>query len=353
MVRLPGDPPGLDFGRQRFVATGTPGGGIYTWPSPAETDKVRHPLASAPGNVDRAVYDGTEGDSGIIRVEYTCQGVIARAQVEVPVDRKLCSEVRWQPFGGNVTPGQPLKRCQHPGRYHNDSDYGGRCEDCSGGASGTRRDVYHEVPRVHDSHDCQRRVINLGNELIRYIRTSHVEQPWVEGVDQEKFFLSHQARVSQGKMIGVLVGSNVNGVHVLRAISGMRQVFLRSERVNPYWSPPLHRHHTIPSATRGGRYYPEANPQGATAGDWATFGKCAATALLSHALALGLEVHCMAEAFIFPGNQHSRRDADSTDIVPSCHNCRRYLGRMLCEYGGGPRTNAYTSVPVPPNRGLS
>ena len=155
-------------------------------------------------------------------------------------------------------------------------------------------------------------------------------------------------------MFGVLRGvdSAANQVR-LRAISGVFTLLgVNSARPNTYWSPGLNPTHTIHSATRGSRVYPlapAANPVGGT------FGSCAASKLLTHALHLGLSINSMAEMWV-GAPQGVRTDGQ---LQASCDNCRRYLGEMLCEYGPLARSDAYPAggvVPdpngMPPNFGF-
>ncbi len=158
----------------------------------------------------------------------------------------------------------------------------------------------------------------------------------------------------RGRMFGVLRGvdSAANQVR-LRAISGVFTLLgVNSARPNTYWSPGLNPTHTIHSATRGSRVYPlapAANPVGGT------FGSCAASKLLTHALHLGLSINSMAEMWV-GAPQGVRTDGQ---LQASCDNCRRYLGEMLCEYGPLARSDAYPAggvVPdpngMPPNFGF-
>ncbi|MGD0363945.1 MAG: hypothetical protein ABSC93_23935 [Bryobacteraceae bacterium] len=152
---------------------------------------------------------------------------------------------------------------------------------------------------------------------------------------------------ARGRMFGVLRGVDSAGNPVrLRAISGVFTLLgANSARPNTYWSPGLNPTNTIHSATRGSRVYPVApalNPVGGT------FGSCAASKLLTHALHLGLSVSSMAEMWV-GAPQGVRTDGQ---LQASCNNCRRYLGEMLCEAGGAARSDAYPAGGLPDPNGM-
>ncbi|APR81034.1 Hypothetical protein A7982_06381 [Minicystis rosea] len=153
-----------------------------------------------------------------------------------------------------------------------------------------------------------------------------------------------------GKMIGVLIARDQAGLtYQLRGVSGS---FPGNDgrpdhgpnygAPNVYWSRKLSQHWVIPSASRGSRTYNAYN------GDDTSFGRCAATHILSHALHLGLEIVSMAEIWI-GATMNNRQDGQ---LQASCDHCRVYFEHMLCDAGGGARTNPYVNAPALPNRGL-
>ncbi|MFN7995750.1 MAG: hypothetical protein U0Q18_19220 [Bryobacteraceae bacterium] len=181
--------------------------------------------------------------------------------------------------------------------------------------------------------------------------------PWLSSVGGNRInfgVLQLAGPNTRGRMFGVLRGRDAAGNLIrLRGISGVFSLLAgTSARPNSYWSPAVNPTHTIHSATRTSRAYPvapAANPVGGT------FGSCAASKLLTHALHLGLAIDSMAEMWI-GATQNGRIDGQ---LQASCNNCRRYLGEMLCEYGAAARSDAYPAggvVPdpngAPPNRGF-
>ena len=91
----------------------------------------------------------------------------------------------------------------------------------------------------------------------------------------------------------------------------------------------------IPSFVGAAVTYQAAQEPFATGiGDgWSKFGKCAATALLGTAKTQTLKNLEMAEVWLEMRDRLSKKGYQHKYEIGSCEQCRRYLGRMLCEVG--------------------
>jgi hypothetical protein len=136
-------------------------------------------------------------------------------------------------------------------------------------------------------------------------------------------------------MLGVLRGTHATrGTVTLYALSGEKQA-------TAAWAAPIDLQEvggvrTIPNFKDPATGYDNAsNPFSTGIGDsFYKFGKCAATTLLGNALALNLKDIEMAEVWL-EMRDPAPTDADYPHLneIGSCEQCRRYLGRMLCEAG--------------------
>lgn len=369
--------------------------------------RVRFQGNVLPGNNAQATVETrAAGAAARFRVRYALLGQTAQAQALVE-QVGHCSQVLWNPavhppVGGAAHVGpQAIAACPDeaaPQRPHgagggaltglvrvapqralritpvaaNAHHHGGVCPVCSAAQHGQ---IYHWIEPDGAGNAAAAAALELRNQIHLCLQrwngaggnTAHrrgnvdawaAHAPrgwhWLVGIDYDAFRLPPMwsPRDPRPKMFGVLLGQNQAGQQVkLRAISGSFP-FRNTEQPNHYWSPGLPNVLSIPSATRGARNYP-AYPAANFVGQ--TFGTCAASKLLSHALRLGLEIESMAEIWIGE-TAFGRQDAA---LQASCDGCRRYIGEMLCESGPNARTDAHAGaggggphVGVPPNRGL-
>ena len=404
---------GHGWNRQRGAtlqldAVGLPadGRGQYDWHA-YHAGRVRFQGGNPPGNNAQATVETRDrGNPAGFRVRYTLLGVTAEARGLVE-QMAHCSQIQWTPAvnppvaganavvaqaaaacpdeaarqrphgaaGGALTglvrvlPQRALRRTPAADHPHH---HGGVCPRCSQAQHGL---VYHWIDPDNAGNGAALAALELRNQIHQCVArwdgaggntanrrgnvNAWVQQlargwNWLVNVDFDAFRLPPMwsPRDARPKMFGVLLGTNQAGQQVkLRAISGSFP-YRNTEQPNQYWSPGLPNRLQIPSATRGTRNYP-AYPNHNFVG--LTFGTCAASKLLSHALRLGLSIDSMAEIWIGE-DAHGRQDAA---LQASCDSCRRYIGEMLCEAGGNARTDVYPNAVVgvhrglPPNRGLA
>lgn len=282
-----------------------------------------------------------------------------------PLKGNLCSAVRWHPAGGQIQE-VPLETCPH-GDTHK---YGGRCSYCSN----EEQKVWHWIPTQRGDFDAELAVIELANQILLWLARAldQPRPPWVECWRMRHFEKEPGSRSQRrrGKMIGVLFAKHqTKGAVKLRAVSGQLANRFRSEAddqdqqdVARYWSPAVEYSseevRSISSATRGRKNF---EPVERSTQEGTSFGECAATYLLSHALAQKLEILCMAELYFYPtakGKIHDRDErATAKGLRKSCLNCKQYLGHMLCERRNQDegknqeRTSPYDWVPPLPTAG--
>lgn len=397
--------PGVAPATRALTAIGTPLGGTYAW-NALHAGIAHFPNNANPGNQAAIQVEGVTRGTGSFRVAYTASGRTVRATAPVDVVPR-CSRVAWmprvpqpvgnqaviQPQAGAACPHEAAQQRPHgpvglahgmgngvataaPAVAHHHGHY---CEDCSAQHHGT---VYHWIEPDFAGNQAASDALELRNQIQdcvtiyqntynatpgnRHVKanaadhaaTLHVNNQnwyWLIGVQFRPFNTAFippaGARINKPKMFGVLRGQDSAGNAVrLRAISGTFPG-VGSAQPNIYWSPPPPVPVTISNATRGVTAYP-TNPLQVIGN---TFGHCAATKLLTHALHLGLSIDSMAEIWV-GRTQNNRVDGQ---FQASCDNCKIYIGRMICEQGGGQRTDAFPFVlpapdpaPAPPNLGF-
>ncbi|WP_437741124.1 hypothetical protein WME73_37430 [Sorangium sp. So ce302] len=352
------------YPRHRVVLTAAfaPPGGTFLWTLGGANVLAIDP--NQPGNhgvgFDRirliADDDGTEQ----VTVRYTVNGVHATAVTNVEVRREACSRVDLAPAGGAYVTPVAAAACLHgpavgarqrphaPGGVATvaptaNHHHGGLCAGCQ--VNG--RNVEHWLDPDLAQNDAVLDVIALRNQIhaLRAVAAplraaSPLNFAWLANVPVDSLNPAGGLGTA-GKMIGVLRATRMNGTQVrLRAVSGNFAGL--GAPPNGYWSRHSNNRYRIFSASRGFRDY-------APAAVGPTFGRCAASALLAHALDFGLRVTSMAEIWVGP-TAHGRQDGQ---LQASCPSCRRYLGHLLCTQGGQQRGAPFnTNSVLPPNQGF-
>ena len=285
-----------------------------------------------------------------VKVEYTICGKTAPDQVKVKVHRFACSQVHWQRTGTGVTTADRIVVCDHdanpvcaaitnredptdlggsmtPRGHH----HGGWCPWCSG-PNPNPRDVWHYVATPSDLVAIARA---LADQLLTFARTKvkPATGPNLFTNNCYDYLRPAQNDGSRGysaKMFGVLR----SGSTVLYGLSGWWGA-------DGDWSPPLN---FGPSGSTSrsimgyaGTSTPYTNSSAPFSNNitvpWEQFGRCAATAILADAMRSSLPNIEMTEVWLQPNpNMPSDARVHNTE-VGSCEQCRRYLGRLLCEFG--------------------
>jgi hypothetical protein len=378
---------------------GQPGGGAYTWTALNNPANVAaYAGAPAPPTVaaqqaNVVAHGAAAGDqTTVARVRYTLGGQVADATTTLHVKRAACSKPIW----GAVPAAQPIEPCPHghaqgnrqrpnhgglhpatvpPADYHHHGTgvgtahvfhnhqhhnraYAG-CYYCNpGGQPGqvdraSGRPVDHWVESGPASAAAQD-MVTLYTEItaLRALLAGWVPggppmpvaahnyinaHPWLVNVPAWLFDPAGNVGAT-GKMFGVLRGSVGGQNYRLRAVCGTFPGYGTGNVPNNYWSPQLwapgFNKNEVPSATQGWFTYPYV-PFGA--GGACQFGRCAATALLYHALDLGLRIDSMSEMWIglaMGGRQDGQLQA-------SCDYCRCYFEHLLCDRGTTARVRPF------------
>ena len=307
-----------------------------------------------------------------VRVQYKLHDVSAQDYFKAKVHRFGCSKTTWQRKGkagdrpvderdrllicrhwngtkqwegrSNFTPppaGEGVDILKSGGHQHV-----GRCFVCSGisneHTTASPRTVWHWIP-VTDA------VLDEARGLARAVRNFALDYDY-EDDTYGRFFSNplwdslrpkEQGSDDRGyasKMLGVLRGKTGSDDDTwLYALSGdwpatepwEEAIALNRDRQDTF--------RTIPNFDGTITTYKKAQgpfSQNAIQDTWGKFGRCAATALLARASVLGLRDLEMAEVWL-----HVRPTLPTTGYlhlheIGSCEQCRRYLGRMLCEVGG-------------------
>jgi len=363
---------------RQLIAVGTPGGGAFVWTLP-NTNVVRfrgnQPLNHGV-NQDRVEIASVAAGNVNVSVQYTFGLVPATDVAPARVREVGCGRVDWAPAGGNVNP-SPVGPCLHSlnqaerQRPHTPNGpltvlpmyrhhHGEACHYCA--LSG--RDCDHWIDPDIGQNGAAADVDTLIGEMATLrgllaawnangglgpmpaLATVYIaNHPWLANVPVWRYNpAAPVVNRAWGKMIGVLRGVDGAGTaYLLRAVSG--DFVGHTAPVNAYWSPHVRYYDDTPTASRG--LWTNAH-----APQRSQYGRCAATALLSHALHLNLRVDSMAEAWF--GQPAGRTERQ---LQTSCNFCRMYLPRMLCDNGPNARTaptfihghNPPQNVPLGPN----
>jgi hypothetical protein len=140
-----------------------------------------------------------------------------------------------------------------------------------------------------------------------------------------------------GKMFGVLRGETSVGVEWHYAMSGgngLGGAWCEALRTKEDADGTSHKvmNYVGPDST----YLKTTHPFDVSAmhGTWGQFGRCAAPALLDRARRMGLQNLQIAEIYIHSnGGTGARGKFSDRQEIGSCEQCRRFLGRLLCERG--------------------
>jgi hypothetical protein len=282
--------------------------------------------------------------------EYRLCGLTAPDEVEVTVTRFACSQVKWQRRGKDLTGEDTIVECTHhdtgnstcpDSSRENPSDlggaltprghhHGGWCSFCSGwksgGASTAPRDVWHYVETPQDVIDETRRLSDLLRTFARADSYSNVTgEP---NLFTEAAYNGLRKIKGNGKMFGVLRGANSSGREVeLYALSGDKDFGGAWCKKLPLDKGTFTRY----SDGNIDTYAETADPLaiGVTT-PFKQLGKCAAAKLLERARFLKLSDIKVAEVWL---KLKERGDVAHNTEVGSCEQCRRFLGRVLCEKG--------------------
>ncbi|WP_437849388.1 hypothetical protein [Sorangium sp. So ce363] len=317
------------------------------------------------GNAGPPADPGHEDDEVVAK--YTLAGKGAKDKLSVEVHRHGCSAIKWHRKGkANVDESDRIAICEHRATPQWDGEdrwvappggegigilssgghqHGGRCPVCSGAASESAstspRHVWHHVPgsaralaKARALADAVRRFARdtddkdadyvgfLTDALLDYVR------PLKRG--------STTKRVNKGKMLGVLVGKDGTGGDVwLYALSG-------DWTADGGWSGPIglggniKKQRTVSNFDGTTTTYVKTkvpfNTEAMTGG-WGKLGRCAAQVLLRNAIDLGLKDLELAEVWLDVKKDLGTSGFQHQHEIGSCEQCRRCLGRLLCEVG--------------------
>ncbi|WP_437739054.1 hypothetical protein WMF39_25235 [Sorangium sp. So ce1504] len=308
---------------------------------------------------------GHEDDEVVAK--YTLASKGAKDKLAVEVHRHGCSAIKWHRKGkDNVEESDRIAICEHKATPQWDGEdrwtappggdgigilssgghqHGGRCPVCSGAssesASTSPRHVWHHVPgsaralaKARALADAVRRFARdtddkdadyvgfLTDALLDYVR------PLKRG--------STTKRVNKGKMLGVLVGKDGTGGDVwLYALSG-------DWTADGGWSGPIglggniKKQRTVSNFDGTTTTYVKTqapfNTEAMTDG-WGKLGRCAAQVLLRNAIGRGLKDIELAEVWLDVKKDLGTSGFQHQHEIGSCEQCRRCLGRLLCEVG--------------------
>ncbi|WP_438037402.1 hypothetical protein [Sorangium sp. So ce128] len=308
---------------------------------------------------------GHEDDEVVAK--YTLASKGAKDKLAVEVHRHGCSAIKWHRKGkDNVEESDRIAICEHKATPQWDGEdrwtappggegigilssgghqHGGRCPVCSGAASESAstspRHVWHHVPgsaralaKARALADAVRRFARdtddkdadyvgfLTDALLDYVR------PLKRG--------STTKRLNKGKMLGVLVGKDGTGGDVwLYALSG-------DWTADGGWSGPIglggniKKQRTVSNFDGTTTTYVKTkvpfNTEAMTDG-WGKLGRCAAQVLLRNAIGRGLKDIELAEVWLDVKKDLGTSGFQHQHEIGSCEQCRRCLGRLLCEVG--------------------
>lgn len=339
------------------------------------TDKSKLLLRALPTSANAGPPTGNPGyQDDEVEVKYTLHSVESEDKFKVRVHRYGCSQIHWVRKGKTGGTAVDLNDrpviCTHRGTPQWNSivnatpppggtevgvvdildpgghQHGARCFVCSGAANASTaaspRHVWHWIPVTPRVLAAARGLANSVGTFARdYTQSGGPNSAWL--TDELWNYLRPWVTTPTGgynanksKMLGVLVGQNSTGGDVwLTALSGFwapTTAWLAPININETTTT-----RTIPSAQGAGTVYTKTQaPFNTTAmtDGWGKLGRCAATALLGTALARGLKNLELAEVWLDVSPTLSATATfQHTHEIGSCEQCRRYLGRMLCEVG--------------------
>lgn len=348
----------------------TPKAGSYleiavAQPTDHGADKAAVLLLARPksGNKGPPPNPGKETVKQAAEAAFTRFGQEAKDAFEVTVHRYGCSEIKWQRKGLALTEADKIDVCPHrantqwsgkpnwlkppggtepgivdivePGGHQ----HGGRCAACSGAANentgASPRHVWHHVRGGTDTFDA---ATALADEIRAYALDENAN------TGAYSLFLTQELRdyVRPGnkascKMLGVLRGYDAFRQEVwLYALSG-------DWAASDEWSKPLNlggqkkTQRTITGYSGTSVTYRKAQAPFNTNvfGDgWGKLGRCAAPALLTEAIAQGLEDLELTEVWVDVNDVlKTTTTFKHKHEIGSCEQCRRILGGLLCEIG--------------------
>ncbi len=331
-------------------------------------------LARPKGNKGPPKDPGFEVEKDAAEAAYALAGKQAKDTLNVEVHRFGCSLIKWQRKGKtNVNKDDRISFCTHRGTPQWDGkgdwtpppggtdsgvagilnpgghQHGARCFVCSGAADehtgDSPRHVWHYLPGSQRTFDEAK---SLADELRSFAGndyTSDVDfgalkltkKLWNYLRPKKKSNTGKWFRARKSKMLGVLVGKDPNDGDKdvwLYALSGYWEA-------DGGWCAPLalgDQSRTITNATGPTVTYTKtANPFNTSAMEdgWGKLGRCAAPVLLDQARKNNLKDLELTEVWVDVGTTISTtNDFLHKHEIGSCEQCRRILGRMLCEIAG-------------------
>jgi hypothetical protein len=300
--------------------------------------------------------------TGQARVDYMIGDRTISHVRDIEVRTTACGGIDWAPAGAAVKP-TTWRACIHgpdPGAFQRPDGvstpvaraearhhHGGECGSCKDKRIGiVEHWIAPDSPAAQDA-------VDLHAEVHRYRNAPVGTPPWLVGIE----VLHHPGKQRKrkqpkpGAMLGVLRGFDAKGDPVrLRAVSGGGPYEQAGAAGHGYWSPgdPFPDvDGNVPTASQGLR--PDSDfKKLIESKSLGKFGQCAAPALITHALALGLRIDSMAE--IWYGELVKGKE-DGV-LQPSCEVCRSFLGDVLCDRGDKPRFVPQRAWIVPQHRGF-
>lgn len=341
-------------------ARGSPDGGATRWTvSGSHVARIASEQPAAHGDRHMNVLLQTFGEgTAQARVDYVLGARTISHVRDIEVRKTACGRIDWAPAGAAVQP-TTWRPCMHGpdrGAYQRPQGasapvapanglhhHGGECDFCKEKRIETVEHwISPDSPAAQDA-------VELHDEVRRYGDARHGALPWLVGIEVLHHPKKKRKQPKTGAMLGVLRGFDANGDPVrLRAVSGGGPYEQAGAAGHGYWSPgdPF-ADGNVPTASQGMR--PDSDfkklIEGKSPG---TFGQCAAPALITHALALGLRIDSMAE--IWYGEPVKGKE--NGVLQPSCEKCRWFLGGVLCDRGNNPRVAPQRPWIVPPHRGF-
>jgi hypothetical protein len=351
-----------------------PASGGYLKLAPEQPDEhgANHPKARflvRPKKGTDGPTDEHEDVSEAATITYKLAGTEAKDTFGVRVHRYGCRQVTWERKGkDDLLEGDRIEVCTHRGygaRQWSGKDdwtappggtkttevagiltpgghqHGGRCAACSGAANehtgASPRHVWHHLPvstRALDkaralSDAVQRYAANeldIVKEFEGFLRPKLRTYLFREKWDKDK----KEYVTSPSKMLGVLFGTKDSKSYWMAALSGDWEAV--GSWVHPISEGLGKDRRIIKNFDGSSTTYDKAqNPFTVLEDEYGKLGRCAAPALLDYARRTGYTNLELAEVWVSipsggTGFTHN-------DEIGSCEQCRRILGRMLCEVG--------------------
>jgi hypothetical protein len=308
------------------------------------------PAANGTGPSDAADQD--------VEVTYKLHDLEVKDKLVVCIRTVGCSCVKWRRKGASVTAADRPLICGHGTTEQRSAftntlapsggisdiaagghQHGGRCLRCSVAGRNRPRTVYHYV-NLTTAVLAEARA--LAKEICTFENNNSGPRSYTNSQTRAtQTLLTAQLKrylriVREPKMLGVMRGTGARGTRWLYAVSG------NWWDADGDWCAPINAgwrdtdtRRTIRNYAGNDEQYVNNSAPFNTRAMTARFGKlgiCAAPKLLNAARVAGLVDLELAEVWLDLDNPSS--NADDPQEIGSCEQCRRILGRMLCEVGG-------------------